>query len=258
MSTPLKEILTELYTGSSDGARRFRFGLIFFDSVTIVLFIALAPLPASPAIEIFGLVIGLIILMDFVARLWIAEDRRALMKRVYMIADVIVIASLLVAPFVHGDIAFLRILRGLRIIHSFHLLQDLRQVSRFFTRHEDALIAAVNLFVFVFFTTSVVFALFVDQNAGIEGYVDALYFTVTTLTTTGYGDITPTTTGGKLVAVLIMVIGVALFVQLARAIILPSKVTHECEGCGLVKHDRDAVHCKHCGALVHIRTEGLS
>lgn len=256
MSTPFKDKLTELYTGSGQQARRFRFGLIIFDTVTILLFIALAPVPASPAVELFGLIVGLIISMDFAARIWIAEDRRALLRRVYMIADFVVILSLLIAPFVHADVAFLRILRALRVIHSFHLLQDLRQVSPFFMRHEDAFIAAVNLFVFVFFTASVVFALFIDQSSGVEGYVDALYYTVTTLTTTGYGDITPTTMGGKLFAVFIMVIGVALFVQLARAIVLPNKVTCECPSCGLMKHERDAVHCKHCGALIHIRTEG--
>ena len=56
----------------------------------------------------------------------------------------------------------------------------------------------MNLFVFVFFTTSVVFAFFSNEVDGYEAYVDALYFTVATLTTTGYGDITPTTRWGKL------------------------------------------------------------
>jgi voltage-gated potassium channel len=225
--------------------------------ITILLFIALAPFPPDPAIEGFGFFIGLLILADFSARLWIAEDRGALLKKIYMLADIVVIVSLLIAPFVHANIAFLRILRALRLIHSYYLMQDLRRVSPFFRRNEDAVLAAVHLFVFVFFTTSVVFALFVDKAAGPAGYVDALYFTVTTLTTTGYGDITPTTSFGKLFAVFIMVVGVALFVQLARAIVQPSKVLHTCTTCGLTKHDADAVHCKHCGDVLNIKTEGL-
>jgi voltage-gated potassium channel len=257
MAQGLKNTLDELYTGTSRRSRRFRIGLILFDAVTILLFIAIAPFPPSPAMELFGFVLGLIILMDFLARYWIAPNRPAMLRKIYTIADIIVILSLLVAPFIHANLAFLRILRGLRLIHSYHLIRDLRQTSTFFLRHEDALLAAVNLFVFIFFTTSVVFAIFVDKTMGIEGYVDALYFTVTTLTTTGYGDITPTTTGGKLFAVFIMVVGVALFVQLARAIIQPPKVSHTCRDCGLLKHDLDAVHCKHCGATLHIKTEGL-
>ena len=252
----LKAKLTELYTGTLPSSRRFRFGLIAFDAITILLFIVVASWPPTPQLEAFGFLLGLVILADFAARLWIAPDRRAMLKKVYTIADVIVIASLLIAPFVHGNLAFLRILRGLRLIHSYHLLADLRQSSRFFQRNENTVIASVNLFVFVFFVTSVVFALFAEEGSGFEGYVNALYFTVTTLTTTGYGDITPQTSGGKLLAVLIMVVGVALFVQLARAIFQPSKVNHECPSCGLLKHDFDAVHCKHCGAVIRIKTQG--
>jgi voltage-gated potassium channel len=257
MASGLKDTLTELYTGSTPRSRRFRYGLIVFDLLTIVLFIATAPLTPNAAMESFGFVLGLFILLDLSARLWIAEDRRGTLLKIYTIADVIVIVSLLVAPFIHASLAFLRILRGLRLIHSYHLMRDLRRSSPFFSRHEDALLAAVNLFVFVFFTTSVVFALFADKARGVEAYVDALYFTVTTLTTTGYGDITPQTTFGKLFAVFIMVVGVALFVQLARVIVQPAKVSHTCKDCGLTRHDLDAVHCKHCGALLNIETQGL-
>ena len=179
-------------------------------------------------------------------------------KRVYIIADVIVIAALLISPFIQPNIAFLRILRGLRLIHSYHLLNDLRESSMFFRTHEHAFIAAVNLFVFVFFTTSLVFAIFANETDGYEAYVDALYFTVTTLTTTGYGDITPTTPWAKLLSVLIMVVGVALFVQLARAIFRPAKIVAPCSACGLTQHDPDAVHCKHCGAVIKIETDGMT
>lgn len=257
MARTFKSTITELYTGAEPRSRRFRFGLILFDAFTILLFIAIAPFSQSPGMEAIGFVLGIIILLDFLARYWIAEDRAVMLKKIYTIADLVVIASLLISPFIHANLAFLRILRGLRLIHSYHLMRDLRQTSGFFSRHEDALLAAVNLFVFVFFTTSVVFALFVDKTTGLDGYVNALYFTVTTLTTTGYGDITPTTTTGKLFSVFIMVVGVALFVQLARAIVQPAKVTHVCRDCGLTKHDLDAVHCKHCGVVLHIRTEGM-
>lgn len=256
MGHQLKARVDALYTGSAPRARRFRIALIVFDIATILLFLALAPLPHTPGMEVAGFLLGLLIALDFAARLWIAPNRREMLTRLYTIADAIVILSLLVAPFIHGDLAFLRILRGLRIIHSYHLLRDLRRLSPFFMKHESAVIAAVNLFVFVFFTTSVVFAVFVEKISGLEGYVDALYFTVSTLTTTGYGDITPTTVGGKLMSVVIMVVGVALFVQLARAIIQPAKVHQPCHSCGLTKHDADAVHCKHCGEVVRIETEG--
>jgi len=42
-------------------------------------------------------------------------------------------------------------------------------------------------------------------------FFDALYFTIVTISTVGYGDINPTTTGGKILAIVLVVLGVAIF-----------------------------------------------
>jgi voltage-gated potassium channel len=247
-----------LYTGQSQRARRFRYGLIAFDALTILYFIATAPLSPTPVLVAINLCLAFLILIDMAARLWISDHRRRELTRIYTLADLVVIASLLFAPFFAESLAFLRVLRGLRLIRAYHLLRDLRRESLFFRRHEDAILAAVNLFVFIFVTTSLVFVLAFDEASGYAGYIDALYFTVATLTTTGFGDITMTTPGGKLLAVFIMVVGVALFVQLARAIFQPSKIKYKCPECGLNRHEPDAIHCKHCGEPLKIETEGSS
>lgn len=245
-----------LYTGQSQRARLFRYGLIIFDVLTIVYFIATAALPTMPGMTALNTGLGLLIVLDLVARLWISDNLRRELMRIYTLADLIVVVSLLLAPLITGNFAFLRVLRGLRLIHAYHLLRDLRRESLFFRRHEDAILAAVNLFVFVFVTTSFVFVLAFDKEAGIVGYVDALYFTVATLTTTGFGDITMTTTGGKLLSVFIMVVGVALFLQLVRAIFQPAKIKYKCPECGLNRHETDAIYCKHCGEPLKIETKG--
>jgi len=245
-----------LYTGQSQNARRFRYALILFDATTIVYFIATAALPTTPVIVALNTALGVLILFDLAARFWISENLRRELTRIYTLADLVVVASLLLAPLITENLAFLRVLRGLRLLHAYHLLSDLRRESLFFRRHEDAILAAVNLLVFIFVTTSLVFVLAFDEGAGIAGYIDALYFTVATLTTTGFGDITMTTPGGKLLSVFIMVVGVALFVQLARAIFQPSKIRYKCPECGLSRHEPDAIHCKHCGEPLKIETQG--
>lgn len=116
--------------------------------------------------------------------------------------------------------------------------------------------SVVNLLVFILIMTSLVHASQFGRNPEINNYADALYFTVSTLTTTGFGDITMEDTTGRLLSVLIMIFGVSLFIRLAQTLFRPSKVHHECEECGLTRHDADAVHCKHCGTVVHIETEG--
>ncbi len=258
MRAAVYETLQRLYNGRSKRATRFRYALIAFDLVSIGFFIVAAALPETPVMLATGWVIGVLILTDFLARLWVAPNRWAMLRRIYTIADIIVLLAILVAPFVTADIAFLRILRGLRLIHSYHLVRDLRRDSAFFRLHEDAVLAAVNLFVFVFVTTSLVFALFFDAHTGFGAYVDALYFTVATLTTTGFGDVTLQSTAGKLFSVFVMVVGVALFIQLAREIVRPARVKYACPGCGLNRHELDAVHCKHCGEPLKIPTAGQS
>ena len=245
-----------LYTGRSRRAATFRYMLVAFDVTTIIYFLLTVAAEKQQLLMGINLAVGALILLDFCARLWVADNRKKMLLRVYTIADLIVIASLFLAPLLTENLAILRVLRGLRLIHSYHLLHDLRRDVRFFRVHEDAVFAAVNLFVFIFVTTSIVYVLRFQDEASIANYIDALYFTVTALTTTGFGDITLHTPGGKVLSVFIMIFGVALFVRLARAIFQPAKVKYSCRECGLNRHDPDAVHCKHCGEPVKIETEG--
>lgn len=259
MSAPdrsIRDRVRLLYEGRSKRATRFRYGLLIFDAVTIVFFLATATLSLSPALIAADAGVAAIILADFACRLWISENRLRHLRQIYVIVDILVLASLIAAPFLGQGWAALRLLRALRLVHSYHLLKDLRRDVRFFRLHEDAILAAVNLLVFIFAMTALVLLLRGGKEPGLETYVDALYFTVTTLTTTGYGDILMTTGTGRLLAVGIMLVGVGLFLRLARAIFLPAKVRHKCSGCGLLKHDPDAIHCKHCGRELKIETEG--
>ncbi|WP_270729192.1 potassium channel family protein [Shimia sp. Alg240-R146] len=252
----LKARLTELYTGHERGPVRFRYGLIVFDFVTILFFILTAHVEHGVFLTLISRATGVVILLDLIARWWVSEDRKFLLTRFYTMADIIVIATLFLDPLLEGNLAFLRVLRGLRLIHSYHLLYDLRQDSRWFRQHEDAVIACINLFVFVAITTTTTLVYFIDETLTNTPYVDALYFTVATLTTTGFGDITLGSPAGKLFSVFVMVVGVALFVRLAQAIFMPQKVVADCHACGLTRHDPDAVHCKHCGEVVRIETKG--
>lgn len=252
----LKRSIRLLYTGSSQTARAFRYLLVVFDTLTILYFITSITWSQTAFLSIVDTGLGIVILADLSARLWISDNRRQECLRLYTIADSLVIVSLLLAPVLTDDFAFLRVLRGLRLIHSYHLIRDLRRESRFFRLHEDAILAAINLLVFIFVMGSLVFVLAFDDQPGLDGYIDALYFTVSTLTTTGFGDITLNTPGGKVLTVFIMVVGVGLFLQLARAMFQPSKVRHTCPECGLNRHEPDAVHCKHCGEPLKIETAG--
>jgi voltage-gated potassium channel len=253
----LRETLQTLYFGDDLRAQRFRYGLIVFDVVTIAIFLISSVAREHWWMIPLDLAIACVLVLDFAARLYAERERLRHLLSFTTAADLVVIVSLLL-PFFIENLAFLRIARALRLLRSYHLLRDLRADSAWFRRNEDIIQRTVNLAVFIFIVTSVVYVTQHLINPQISNYVDALYFTITTLTTTGFGDITLRTPGGRLLSVVIMVVGVGLFLRLLQAVFRPSKVRYECPDCGLLVHDVDAIHCKHCGRLLHIPTEGAS
>jgi voltage-gated potassium channel len=251
----LHALLSHLYFGDGAEARRFRYGLMAFDLATLVTFLVASMARDEWWIIPLDLILGGLIAMEFAARLYVEPNKGRHLRSIATIADLIVIASLLL-PAVVDNLAFLRVARALRVLRSYHILRDLRADSRWFRCNEEIITRTVNFTVFMFVVTSIVYVTQNDINPQINTYLDALYFTVTTLTTTGFGDITLQGRGGRLLAVVIMIIGVSLFLRLLQAIFRPTKVKCPCPDCGLLLHDSDAVHCKHCGRVMNIRDEG--
>ncbi len=226
-----------------------------FDIVTVLFIIATSFLPSSDLFEALDVMFGVLILADFAARLFISPHRLREFTRMATWADIVAIISFL-APFAGEAAGFLRILRTLRLLRDYQMVERLRADSVFFRRNEEVIGAVTNLAVFIFVMTAVVYETQKFHNEQIANYADALYFTVTALTTTGFGDITLPGTVGRLISVVIMIFGVTLFFNLARALLSPSKVRFPCPDCGLQRHDSDAVHCKACGTVLNIPDEG--
>jgi len=251
----LRERLTQLYDGGGAVSRRFSYFLLVFDLAMVLYVIVSSFFPGSVWIEIIDILLGIFIAFDFTARVIISKKRLRTIFGFWGMADLVVILSLLV-PIAGEGFAFLRVVRTFRLLRSYHLLRQLRNDFLYFRRNEATFFAAINLGLFIFVTTALVFETQHASNPDIQHYADALYFTVTTLTTTGFGDITLPGPTGRLLSVIIMIFGVSLFVRLIQILFRPPKLEYECPGCGLYRHDQDAIHCKHCGHLLHIRNEG--
>ena len=248
----LRDRIGTLYTGQGRAATRFRYGLIGLDVATVLFFIVTVPLAPSPELRLIEAAIGTLILTDLGLRIWVARDRWRTVWTVQTLADVVVVASLVAEPLLGVNLSFLKALRALRLVHSLRVLRDLRRDTAFFRNHEHAIVAGVDLFAFIFVATSLVYVFQFGAEPSVQVYVEALYFTVATLTTTGYGDITMDTSGGRLLSVVMMVMGVALFFRLARALFIPARSQERCPDCGLTGHEPDAVHCRRCGAVLKV------
>jgi voltage-gated potassium channel len=252
---PLLDRIRHLYEDDTPDAERFRYGLLWFDGATVAFVVLTSFLQGPNIFEALDVVFGLGILADFASRLAISPRPARELLRLSTWTDVIAIGSFLV-PIVGEAAGFLRVLRTLRLLRTYSILKRLRADIPHFVENEEKYIAGVRLLVFIFVMTGVVYETQHHSNPLIANYADALYFTVTALTTTGFGDIVLSGTTGRLVSVVVMVFGVTLFLGLVRAVLQPNRVRFRCPECGLQRHDYDAVHCKACGTVLNIPDEG--
>lgn len=246
--------LRALYHGSSPAAVKFRLAVLWVDLAIIAFFIA-APLLESYGWAFFALdyLIAAVLLVDLAARASAYTDWRDWLKRPIVWVDIVVLATLLFPAWLF-NFGFLRALRLWSLVHSEFFWKT---VGRRYddTRVEEVVKAVASLLTFVFVVTGFVYSSFIGRAEGLTGYVDALYFTVTSLTTTGYGDILLPGAWGRLLSIGIMLGGVGLFFNLVQSLMRPNKVRFPCPTCGLQRHDPDAVHCKACGQILNIPNE---
>ena len=244
--------LHELYFGHSDRSVRFRLTVIAIDFIMIAFFIASPLLRETPVFLFIDYFLALVLATDLTARAMATERLRAWLKRPVTWVDFFVLLTL-IFPFWLFNLAFLRVMRLWSLIHSDFFWDT---VGRRYddTQWEDVIRAAANLVTFLFVMTGFVYTSFA-RTEGIDGYIDALYFTIATLTTTGFGDITLPGTWGRVISIVTMLAGITLFVRLAQTLFRPYKIRFTCPNCGLRRHDVDAVHCKACGKLLNIPNE---
>ena len=249
----LRTLLRLLYHSQAPFAQRFQFAVLLVDLAIIAFFIATPLLRDKPSFYWFDYSIAALLFVDLAARALASTDMLRWLRQLPVIVDIFILLTLL-APTWLVNLGFLRILRLWTLSRSGVLWRPLKK--RGLGQYEETIRAVVNLLVFLFVVTGFVYTAFANRDDGITGYVDALYFTVTTITTTGFGDITLPGTGGKLASIVIMIFGISLFVRLAQAVFRPNKVHFPCPQCGLQKHDPDAVHCKACGHVLNIPDHG--
>ncbi len=144
--------------------------------------------------------------IDFVIRFRAAPSKTAFMKWgwIDLVASIPVIDNLRWARVVRV-LRVIRLLRGLRLLH--------RIFSLLFAHRARGGIASVGLISFLVVSFSSVGILICERDpaANIRTAEDAVWWSLTTITTVGYGDKFPVTTAGRIVAASVMVIGVGLF-----------------------------------------------
>ncbi|HKO60570.1 MAG TPA: ion transporter [Pyrinomonadaceae bacterium] len=176
------------------------------------------------------------------------------------IVDLLAIIPTYLSIFVPGS-QYLLVIRILRLLRVFRLLKlseyvaeadTLRRALRASRRKISVFLSAVVLLVVVIGALMYVIE---GERHGFTSIPVSIYWAIVTLTTVGYGDLSPRTPFGKILASIVMVIGYGIIavptgivsVELAHATRQQRITRQSCPSCGGEAHDDDAVHCKYCG-----------
>ena len=246
-----RRFVHDLYYSASPAGVRFQGVMLVLDVVLIAFFMVSPFLEHGALFLTIDYLIAAVLALDLAARGWSHGKLRRWIRRPLVWADFAVLLSLVI-PVYSSNLGFLRVLRAYSLIHGeafWRIIGDGRWAD---TQRAESVKAIANLFVFIFVMSSLVHAGFAARVPTVRSFIDSLYFTVTTLTTTGYGDVVLPGPAGRLLSIVIMIGGVSLFFRLVQVTIRTPKVRFDCEGCGLQRHDADAVHCKACGAPLRI------
>ena len=176
------------------------------------------------------------------------------------IVDLLAILPTYVSILIPGVQALL-VIRVLRILRVFRVLKLVNYVTEVETlmRAMRASMRKILVFMFAVLTLVVILGscmyLIEGPEHGFTSIPKGVYWAIVTLTTVGYGDISPQTSAGQMLASLIMIMGYGIIavptgivtVEMARAG-RTTISTQACKQCSAEGHDLDAVHCKFCGA----------
>ncbi|MBB1485302.1 potassium channel family protein [Oceanospirillum sediminis] len=168
-------------------------------------------------LEIFSVII---FTLEYLTRLWISPEnprfgegfrgRLRYMRSPIAIVDLIVILPFYLSLFISIDLRYLRLLRLLRLLKLSHYIRSMDVFIKVVTSELASLASAVfAVLVLVVLAACLMFTL--EHQAQPEAFktvLDAIWWAVVTMTTVGYGDITPVTAGGKILAITIMLLGV--------------------------------------------------
>ena len=158
--------------------------------------------------------------LEYLTRIWIATEnprfgpglkgRFRYMRSPIAIVDLIVILPFYLSLFMSIDLRYLRLLRLLRLLKLSHYIRSMDVFIKVLSSELASIASAIfAVLVLVVLAACLMFTL--EHQAQPEAFktvLDAIWWAVVTMTTVGYGDMTPVTAGGKILAILIMLLGV--------------------------------------------------
>jgi len=201
--------------------------------------------------------------IEYVLRIYTVQKARGYIFSFYGMVDLLAIVPTYISVLLPGSQYFMvvRILRVLRVFRVLKFTQYLIEVDQL----KKALASSrrkILVFIFTVVTVTVIVGslmyLIEGEENGFSSIPKSIYWAIVTLTTVGYGDISPQTDLGQMLSAIIMIFGYGVIavptgivsVELSR--VQPKAQTTEvCRYCSREGHADDADYCKYCGSKLN-------
>ena len=206
--------------------------------------------------------------IEYILRLYSTENLKRYVFSFYGLIDLFSILPTYIA-FIFPSAQYLIVIRIMRVLRIFRILKLFRYMGEANLLYTALLQARRKIFVFLF-TVLILIVIFGALMFIIEGpengfnsIPESIYWAIVTITTVGYGDVSPQTPVGQFVAALAMICGYAI-IAVPTGIIgaelmnefqhrsrTPTNDKRKRVSCKATGHDLDARYCKYCGNLIH-------
>jgi len=258
-----KKLHTIIYEADTPAGRFFDLSLLAIILISVVAVmlesVASIKIKYGHALGIVEWVVTVFFTIEYVARLIAVNKPFRYIFSFYGIVDLLATIPKYVGLLFPGTGVFIAI-RAIRLLRIFRILK----LAHFVGASNQLVIALktsrakIAVFLFSVVVLCVILGTFMYMIEGPEnGFTSipvSIYWTVVTLTTVGFGDITPATPFGQFVSSLIMILGygiIAVPTGLVTAELMREKTvslnTQVCPNCGADKHRDDAKFCYNCG-----------
>ena len=198
--------------------------------------------------------------IEYGVRLWCVRRPLRYATSFFGVVDLLAILPTYASLLFPGAQALL-VIRTLRILRVFRVLKLAHYVAEIEVLMRALRASARKIFVFVFTVMTLVailgslMYLIEGPENGFTSIPRGAYWAIVTLTTVGYGDISPQTSAGQAMASMIMILGYGMIAIPTGIVTVELSASarrgvsgQACPDCGGEGHAPDAVHCKHCGA----------
>lgn len=262
--SPLKRQLRTIIFGTDTPAGRYfdialmvcivlSVGLVFLDTVEIF------HREYGQLISVLEWVFTIIFTIEYGLRLYCATHPVLYARSFYGLVDLLSVLPSYLALLIPGA-NFTLVIRILRLFRIFRVLKLLRYLSEGNVLLRAMMQSSRKVFLFFFSVSLIVMVLssvmYVVEGPdnGFSSIPKSVYWTIVTITTVGYGDITPKTGLGQAIAAFTMLIGYSIIAIPTG--ILTAEISQEvgrhrdlrsCNQCHKTGHDIDAMYCSRCG-----------